>query len=112
MTELKTIGRLIEESQNSSDITSQYVDLTARLANARNSEQRLLALLRDRAGDLKDVVEMEREIASVRGGIERMEAQEKDFNNKVQFVTIQLELSEEYRSQLEPSQPSTGTQIR
>jgi hypothetical protein len=112
LTELKKLGRLMEELQNSSDITSQYVDLAARLLNARNSEQRLLGLLRDRAGNLKDVIEMEREIASVRESIERMEAQQKDLNNKVQFVTIQLELAEEYHAQLESPAPSTGTQLR
>jgi hypothetical protein len=112
LTELRKLGRLVEESQNSADITSQYVDLTARLSNARNSEQRLLGLLRERTGDLKDVVEMEREIASVRESIERMEAQRKDLENKVQFVTIGLELTEEYRAELEPPSPSRGTQLR
>jgi hypothetical protein len=112
LSDLKRLGRLTDESQNSADITSQYVDLGARLANARNSEERLLRLLRERTGNLKDVVEMEREIASVRESIERMEAQQKDLNNKVQFATIQLELTEEYRAQLEPLAPSPGTQIR
>jgi len=112
LNQLKTLGRLIQETQNSSDVTSQYVDLSARLSNARNSEMRLLSLLRDRAGDLKDVVAMEREISSVRESIERMEAQQKDLNNKVQFVTIQLELSEEYHAELQPSVPSTETQLR
>src|SRR5262249_415862 len=54
LSQLKNLGRLLEESQNSSDITSQYVDLSARLLNARNSEQRLLALLRERTGNLRD----------------------------------------------------------
>jgi hypothetical protein len=112
LNELKTLGRLMQETQNSSDVTSQYVDLSARLSNARNSEMRLLSLLRNRAGDLKDVVAMEREISSVRESIERMEAQQKDLNNKIQFVTIQLELREEYHAELQPSVPSTGTQLR
>ena len=55
---------------------------------------------------------MEREIASVREGIERMEAQQKDLSNKVQFATIQVEVSEEYRAQLEPPAPGAGTQLR
>jgi hypothetical protein len=112
LNELKKLGRLVQEQQNSSDITSQYVDLTARLSNARNSELRLLGLLRDRTGNLRDVVEMEREIASVRESIERMEAQQKDLNNKVQYVTIQLELSEEYHAELTPPVPSTTAQLR
>jgi chromosome segregation ATPase len=112
LNQLKTLGRLMQETQNSSDATSQYVDLSARLSNARNSEMRLLSLLRGRAGDLKDVVAMEREISSVRESIERMEAQQKDLNNKIQFVTIQLELSEQYHAELQPSVPSTGTELR
>jgi chromosome segregation ATPase len=112
LAELKKLGRLTDESQNSSDITAQYVDLTARLSNARNTEQRLLALLRERTGNLKDVVEVERELASVREGIERMEAQQKDLNNKVQYATIQLELAEEYRAQLAPPAPSAGAEVR
>jgi hypothetical protein len=112
LNDLKSLGHLMQESQNSSDITSQYVDLTARLSNARNSEQRLLALLRDRTGDLKDVIAMEREISTVRENIERMEAQRKDFDNKVQFVTIQVELNEEYHAELAPPTPSTRTQLR
>jgi hypothetical protein len=112
LNELKTIGRLMQESQNSSDVTSQYVDLAARLSNARNSEQRLLTLLRERTGDLKDVVAMEREISSVRENIERMEAQQKDFDNKIRFVTIQLEVTEEYHAALEAPAPSTSTKLR
>jgi hypothetical protein len=110
--ELKKLGQLKEESQTNSDVTAQYIDLNARLVNARNSEQRLLTLVRDRAGNLKDVVEMEREITSVRENIERMEAQQKDLNNKVQYATIQLELTEEYRAELQTPIPSTGTELR
>jgi hypothetical protein len=112
LNELKTIGRLMQESQNSSDVTSQYVDLAARLSDARNSEQRLLTLLRERTGDLKDVVAMEREISSVRENIERMEAQQKDVDNKIRFVTIQLEVTEEYHAALGAPAPSTSTKLR
>ena len=41
LAELRKLGKVREESQNSSDVTSQYVDLQARLTNARNTEQRL-----------------------------------------------------------------------
>ncbi|HEY7167981.1 MAG TPA: DUF4349 domain-containing protein, partial [Candidatus Binatia bacterium] len=111
LNELKTLGRLITETLNSSDVTSQYVDVAARLANARNTEQRLLGLLRDRAGNLSEVVTMEREIATVRENIERMEAQQKDLNNRVQFASIVLELAEEYHERPEPPQPSALSQV-
>jgi hypothetical protein len=109
--ELRKLGQPKEESQNSADVTGQYVDLVARLSNARNTEQRLLALLRDRTGNLKDVVAAEGEIARVREEIERMEAERKNFDNKVQYATVQVELSEEYHAQLQQTLPNTRTRI-
>jgi len=111
LVELRKLGQPKEESQNSADITGQYIDLVARLSNARNTEQRLLTLLRDRTGNLKDVVAAEGEIARVREGIERMEAERKNFDNKVQYATVQVELSEEYHAQLQHSSPDTRTRI-
>jgi nitrate reductase NapE component len=111
LTELRKLGQPKEESQNSADVTGQYVDLVARLSNARNTEQRLLTLLRDRTGNLKDVVAAEGEIARVRESIERMEAERKNFDNKVQYATIQVELSEEYHAQLQQTLPNTRTRI-
>ena len=112
LVELRKLGKVREESQNSSDVTSQYVDLQARLTNARNTEQRLTDLLRERTGKLPEVVDVEREISRVREGIERMQAQQKDMNNKVQFATIQVAVSEEYRAAIEPTIPSAGTRLR
>jgi hypothetical protein len=111
LSELRKIGQVREESQNSSDVTSQYVDLQARLNNARNTEQRLVTLQRERTGKLPEVVDVEREISRVREEIERMQAQQKDMNNKVQYATIQLEVSEEYRAAIEPAIPSAGTRL-
>ena len=112
LVELRKLGLVKAESQNSSDITSSYVDLVARQNNARNTEQRLLRLLQERTGSLKDVVEVERELSNTRGEIERMEAQRKTLQNQVQYATIQVEMSEEYRAGIEPPLPSTGNQIR
>jgi hypothetical protein len=35
--ELRTIGVLKQENQNSADVTRQFIDLSARTANARNT---------------------------------------------------------------------------
>jgi hypothetical protein len=111
LTELKTLGRLDSESQNGEDITSQYVDLEARLANSRHSEQRLTDLLANRTGKLSDVLDVENEIERVRGDIESMEAQRKSFRNQVDFATISLTITEDYRAQLQVVPPSTTTRL-
>jgi hypothetical protein len=108
---LRQLGQPRQESQNSSDISGQYVDLVARLNNSRNTEQRLPALLRERTGNLKDIVEAEGELSRVREEIERMEAQRKSLDNQVQFASVQVEVSEEYHAELQPSVPTTGTRF-
>ena len=101
MAELKALGRVESESQAGEEITQQYVDLEARLSNARNSEKRLTDLLRERTGKLADVLAVEKEIERVRGEIERMEAERKNFANRVDFATLNIKLFEESRAGLQ-----------
>jgi hypothetical protein len=111
MAEMKALGRVDSESQNGQDVTSQYVDLEARLANARNTSQRLTDLLRNRTGKLSDVLEVEQELDRVRGEIEQMEAERKTMGNQVTFATLNATITEEYQSQLQVVPPSTATRL-
>jgi hypothetical protein len=111
LAELKTLGRVESESQTGQDVTSQYVDLQARLANARNTEQRLTDLLRNRTGKLSDVLEVEQEVDRVRGEIEQMEAERKNMSNQVSFATLNATITEDYKAQLQVVPPSTSTRL-
>ncbi|HTR38896.1 MAG TPA: DUF4349 domain-containing protein [Bryobacteraceae bacterium] len=93
--EVKKLGRVDAESQTGEEVTQQYTDLDARLANARNTEQRLNGLIRDRSGKMTDVLAVEGELSRVRGNIEQMEAQKKALVNKVDFATLNLMLIED-----------------
>lgn len=98
--EIKQIAHVEQESQGGEEVTEQYVDLTARLSNARRTEQQLLDILDKRTGKLSDVLEVEQELARVREQIERMEAELKNLQNRVSFSTLQVELREEYKAEL------------
>ena len=111
LTEIKMLGRVESESQSGQDVTSQYVDLQARLTNARNTEQRLTDLLRDRTGKLSDVLAVEQELDRVRGEIEQMEAERKTMSNQVSFATLNATISEDYKAQLQVVPPSTSTRL-
>lgn len=53
---------------------------------------------------------LEEQIAEVRGEIEQMEAEQKNLEHRVDFATIDLRISEEYKAEL--NRPaSAGTQI-
>jgi hypothetical protein len=111
LTELKTLGRVESESQSGQDVTSQYVDLQARLSNARTTEQRLTDMLRQRTGKLSDVLEVEQEVDRVRGEIEQMEAERKNMSNQVSYATLNATLTEDYKAQLQVVPPSTSTRL-
>lgn len=101
MAEIKQLAHVEQESQGGEEVTAQYVDLQARFSNARRTEQTLLELLQKRTGELSDVLAVEQELSRVREEIERMEAELKSLQNRVSFATLQVELREEYKAQLE-----------
>ncbi len=111
LVELRQLGRVESESQKGEDVTRQYADLVARLANARNTEQRLAQILAQRTGKLSDVLEVEREIGRVRGEIEQMEAERRATSDQVTFATVQFEASEDYHAALRLSPVSTWTRL-
>jgi len=110
--ELKALGRVEVETQNGEEVTQQHADLVARLKNSRETEQRLQDVLRTRTGKVKDVLEVEEEIARVRGEIEQMEAEQQNLEHRVSFATVDLKLAEEYKAQLTSPAPSAGMQLR
>ena len=110
--ELKSLGRVEGETQTGEEVTQQHSDLVARLKNSQETELRLQDVLRTRTGKVKDVLDVEQEIARVRGEIEQMEAEQKTLEHRVDFATIDLKLAEEYKAQLNTPAPSVLMQLR
>jgi len=110
--ELRKLGHLDEEKQGGEEVSQQHVDLYARRQNARNTEKRLTDLLTKRADKLKDVLDVERELASTREEIERMEAQLRNMEKQVSYASIDVKLREEYKPALNLAPPATGTRLR
>jgi Domain of unknown function (DUF4349)/Putative zinc-finger len=109
--ELKALGRVENEAQSGEEVTQQHADLVARLKNSREAEQRLQAILLQRTGKIADVLAVEQEIARVRGEIERMEAEQKSLEHRVDFATIDLNLGEEYKAEMGTPSPSISTRF-
>lgn len=70
---LSPIGKLESVNVNAEDVGEEYVDVNARMDNARRLERRLIELLATRTGKLKDVLDVEQSLARVREEIERYE---------------------------------------
>jgi hypothetical protein len=112
LTDLKQLGRVESESQNGRDVSKEYVDLVARVANARNTAQRLTQLLAQRTGKLSDVLAVETELGSVQGQIEQMEAERKNTESQVAYAALQLNVGENYKAQLQVAPDSTLVRFR
>jgi len=91
---LQPIGRLEFVNVGAEDVSEEFVDLTARVANGRRLEDRLVELLRTRTGKLQDVLSVERELARVREEIERMEGRLRYLKTSAQLSTLSVSLHE------------------
>ena len=109
--DLKTIGRVENESQSGEEVTQQHTDLVARLKTSRETEQRFRTILQQRTGNAVEILQVEEGIARVRGDIERMEAEQKALEHRVDFATVDLQLTEEFKAQLNPPAASVSTRV-
>ena len=91
---LEPLGRLQFVNVAAEDVSEEFVDLTARVANGRRLEDRLVELLRTRTGKLQDVLSVERELARVREEIERMEGRLRFLKTSAQLSTLSVNLFE------------------
>jgi anti-sigma factor RsiW len=111
LAELKGLGRVESETQSGDEVTQQHTDLAARIQNSRETEERLRAILEQRTGKIEDVLQVEEEIARVRGEIESMEAEQQALEHRVDFASVDLQLAEEYKAALNPPSASVSNRI-
>lgn len=106
-----TIGNVVNTNINSEDVTSQYFDTEARLKSLKLQEERLLELLK-KSGTLKDILEIEKELANVRYEIENLTGTLKKFDNLIEYSTIEINLQEVDVLSLENSESTLGERIQ
>lgn len=85
--------RLENRYSNVQDVTERYYDLQTRIKNKKSLEQRYLKLL-DKANEIKDILEIEKNINQVRTDIERLQGQFKLLSKQVSLSTIDLSFYE------------------
>ena len=91
---LRPLGKVESVQVQADDVGEEYVDLSARTANARRLEERLLGLLATRTGKLEDVLAVERELARVRQEIDTQEGRLRYLRSRVAVSTLNVILHE------------------
>jgi hypothetical protein len=92
--DLSTIGKVETVNSTAEDVGEEFVDVTARVNNARRLEERLINLLSTRTGKLDEVLRVERELARVREEIERYEGRLRFLGARVATSTLTITVHE------------------
>jgi hypothetical protein len=91
------VGRLGEVQRNrvgTQDVTEEYVDLEARIRNKQEEEKRLVKHLSASTGNLKDILDVERELSRVRGEVEQMQGRLRFLSNRTELSTVTINAME------------------
>ncbi|MFD2822555.1 DUF4349 domain-containing protein [Lacinutrix iliipiscaria] len=75
---------------SSKDVTEEFIDIEARLKAKKTLEARYLELL-SKAKNVKEILEIERELSSIREEIEAKQGRLKYLQNKVSLSTLNIE---------------------
>ncbi len=87
--DLQGLGRLESQNINTMDVTSEWVDVEARISAKRAVEKRYLELA-GQAKSVPEMLEVERELGNVRAEIESMEARMKALRDQVSMSTLTI----------------------
>jgi Domain of unknown function (DUF4349) len=91
---LTPLGKLESVNVLAEDVGEEFTDVTARMENSRRLESRLIDLLARGTGKLKDVLEVEQELARVREEIERTEGRLRYLRSHAALSTLTIAVHE------------------
>ncbi|XLS29224.1 DUF4349 domain-containing protein [Flavobacteriaceae bacterium M23B6Z8] len=78
------------KNSTATDVTEEFIDITARLKAKRALEERYLQLL-NKAKNVKEILEIEKELSVIREEIESREGRLKYLKNKVSYSTLTVQ---------------------
>jgi hypothetical protein len=107
----RELGEVHRVSVDSQDVTEEFYDSEARVRNKKVEEASLLELLEKTAGEMKDHLEVRRELADVREQIERVEGRLRVLRDLTSLTTIRLTVSE-VKDYVPEEAASFGTRVR
>jgi len=84
-------GRVIVESIKGQDVTEEFIDIEARLRTQKALEAQFLEIMK-RSNSVADALNVQTEIARVRGEIEKIEGRKRFLESQASLSTIKIKL--------------------
>ena len=88
----KLEGEVVYANISTADLTEEYIDITSRLNNLRNTEAQLNKIL-EQAKSITDVLAVQKELSTVRGEIESYEQRKRYFDSQTDYSYISVSFS-------------------
>ena len=106
---LRGIGDLKSQKIGAEDVTKHYTDLESELRAARAMQDRLMEIIKTGKGQIKDLLEAEKQLGVWREKIEQIEGEKRYLDNQIALSTLRVELFE--RDIQTPSYASESEQV-
>jgi hypothetical protein len=91
--QIRAVGeRVIQEKVTGQDVTEEYLDLEARIRTQKALEAQFLEIMKQ-ARKVEEALNVQRELASVRTDIERLEGRHRFLDNQASLSTITVTLA-------------------
>lgn len=84
--------RVAQEKVSGQDVTEEFIDLEARIRTQKALEAQFLEIMKG-ARSVADALEVQKQLAEVRGEIEKVEGRRKFLENQTSFSTITVTLN-------------------
>ena len=87
----KAASRVIVETVKGEDVTEEFIDIEARLKAKKSLEAQFMEIMK-RANSVQDALNVQTELAEVRGEIEKIEGRKRFLENAASLSTIKIRL--------------------
>ena len=84
-------SRVVTETIKGQDVTEEFIDIEAQIKTKKALEQQFMEIMR-RANTVEDALDVQNQLAEVRGEIERIEGRKRFLENQSAMSTIKIRL--------------------
>ena len=91
--QLAKLGKVQNEHITGQDVSAQYVDLQARLANAQAQRDAMIALLK-RAQSISDIIAVQNQLGQITQTIEQLKGQINYFDHNTAYSSVSVTITE------------------
>jgi len=90
LTQTRTLGEVQDENVTSQDVTGQFVDLEARIANLEATAERIRGFL-DETKTVAEALNVNRELSTIESELEVLKGQRNTLSQQTSFSTVNIE---------------------